>query len=150
MNVPFVERSEGDSAHGWTIALDPIARIVRARLWGLWTPAIAQAYLLTFREVSNLLKDAPWCILADSRGFMAQAPEIADIRQKSMAEVGKLNCIRIASIAKSAAYAMQFNRIGTASHMQTQAFLDEVTAKEWLTEGIQSGTVRVARAVKRR
>jgi hypothetical protein len=134
-NGSAAERAHGDADRGYQLNIEKAARIVCVRLWGVWDLAVVNRFAADMLAAAKLFTPLPWCALVDGRNFVTQSPEISDIRQKTMIKLAQLGCTRIANVAKSAAYTMQFTRLTSASHIASQVFLDEGSARAWLTAG---------------
>jgi hypothetical protein len=125
----------GDANRGFEILVNKHDRVVRLKLHGIWDVGTAQAFCSAILSIAKELTTGPWGILADSRAFPAQSPDVARLRQETMARVRKLGCRKIASVASSAVYTMQFTRIAEDNHGASRVFPDVKAAIEWLLEG---------------
>lgn len=129
----------GDANHGFELYADKGKRLLKMRLWGLWDHQIGAQFrdgvVKLGRELKLESRGGPWCILADSRTFVAQSNEITNIRKDAMREATGLGCSRIAAVVDAAVYTMQFRRITNESHVTSAVFADEAAALHWLLEG---------------
>jgi hypothetical protein len=112
--------------------------MLRLRLWGLWDVATGVLFREGVVKFANELRreaqGAPWGILVDSRKFMAQSPEVTDLRKRAMVQVAALGCKKIAALVDAAVYSIQFKRIAKESNIASSVFTDESSALEWLRE----------------
>ena len=131
---PGVERA-GDEHHGFELTLDKSGHLVHMLFWGMWDLPIAEAFRYGLLNLGRQFAGEPWGILVDSRRFMAQSPEVTQIRQEVMTAIGLIGCKRIAAVVEAPVYAMQFRRISASSHMKSQVFADEKSALVWLRQG---------------
>jgi hypothetical protein len=129
----------GDARGGFEIFVDASDRTVHMKLRGIWDIATAEAFCSTIRGIGKGLSARPWAILADSREFSAQSPDVARLRQETMTKLRALRCEKIAVVAASAVYAMQFKRISVDSHVGGGVFPDEKSALEWIRRGRDEG-----------
>jgi hypothetical protein len=124
-------RAEG----GFEVLVDQASRIVRVTLRGTWEVKMARDFGAALRVAAADLGATSWAVLCDSRTFQVQSPEVTTIRQEVMASIRSHGCEKIALIAASAVYTMQFKRIAVESQMGTAIFADEKSALEWLRGG---------------
>jgi hypothetical protein len=129
----------GDERGGFEIFVDASDGTVHMKLRGIWDIATAEAFCSIIRGIGKGLSARPWAILADSREFSAQSPEVARLRQETMTKLRTLRCEKIAVVAASAVYAMQFKRITVDSHVGGGVFQDEKSALEWIRHGRDEG-----------
>ena len=133
----YTIRGGNDREGGFELTFDRGNRLLRMRLWGLWSSTIAVEFEQGVIKLGRALQGArraPWSILADSRQFKAQSQEVTDRRKKAMAQAAALGCSQIASIVGNAVHTMQFRRIASEAHMPCASFEDESTAMQWLFE----------------
>jgi hypothetical protein len=121
---------KGDDRGGFKIVLDSAARIVELTFRGTWSLEIGFEFCDAIVKTGKRLVGRPWDIVADCRQFGTQSPEVAQMRQRAMAELTALGCKAIAPVG-SALYAIQFRRIANTSHMGHAVFLDLETARNW-------------------
>lgn len=122
----------GGAEGGFEILVDQLARLVRVTLRGVWDAGLAREFGVALRVAAADLGTASWVVLCDSRAFQVQSPEVTQIRQKVMAQIRSQGCEKVALLAASAVYTMQFKRIAVESHMGTASFPDEKSALDWL------------------
>jgi len=109
-----------------------IGRVVYVKLGGVWDVAMATAFCSGVLGIARRLAGRPWAILADSREFPAQSPDVARLRQEAMIKIRRLGCEKIASVSSNAAHAMQFSRITLESRVGSGVFRDERSALNWI------------------
>jgi hypothetical protein len=122
----------GDERGGFEILLDKIERLVHMKLWGVWHLPVAEEFYATVGDLATPFAGKRWAIIADSRLFGAQSPDVSRVRQEAMGKARSLGCEKIAAIADKAVYAMQFKRIAEESHMGSAIFQDEDSALAWI------------------
>jgi len=130
---PGVERA-GDDHHGFELTIDKSSHLIHMVFWGMWDLPIAEAFRYGLLKLGGQFSGEPWGILVDSRRFMAQSPEVTQIRQEVMTAIGLIGCKRIAAIVDAPVYTMQFKRISASSNMKSQVFQDEKSALVWLRQ----------------
>lgn len=134
--APTAQLKIGDERRGFELSIDKASRMLRVRLWGLWHVATAALFregiIKLANEVKRDAKGAPWGILVDSRMFVAQSPEVTEVRKRAMVQVGTLGCAKIAAVVDAAVYSIQFKRIASESNIASSVFKDEASALEWL------------------
>jgi hypothetical protein len=127
---------QASDTHGrFLIWVDKKDRIVHVKLRGVWDLATANEFCEAIIGIGRELGERPWAALADSREFPAQSPDVAHLRKETMTRLCTLGCHKIAVIATSAVYSMQFKRISTDSHVGNGVFTDEKSALDWIREG---------------
>ena len=124
--------SVGDKSAGFELTMDKPKRLIRLRMWGLWSLSVAEEFRSAVLRYGRVLQGEPWYILADSREYMAQSSAIADIRKDVMARILTMGCQRIAALAAQTAYKMQFKRIANESHVASAVFHNEAEALAWI------------------
>jgi hypothetical protein len=129
----------GDARSGFEVFVDASDKTVHMKLRGIWDIATTEAFCSTVLGIGKGLSARPWAILADSREFSAQSPDVARRRQETMIKLRALRCEKIAVIAASAVYAMQFKRITVDSHLGGGVFPDEKSALAWIRSGRDEG-----------
>ncbi len=102
------------------------------KLWGVWHLPVADDFYAAIGEVTTVFAGKRWSIIADSRTFGAQSPDVSRLRQEAMAKARDAGCDKIAAIADKVVYAMQFKRIAEESHVGSAVFQDEETALAWI------------------
>ena len=121
----------GDDRAGFELSVDRGRRLIRLRMWGMWDLSIGEQFRTNVLRYGHGLEGAPWSILADSRGFVAQSAAIAEIRRDVMTRIVPMGCRKIAALVEQAVYAMQFKRIANESHVGSAVFHDEDAAIAW-------------------
>jgi len=134
---PVVQHGKEHGA--FEISVDWSDRIVHMKLRGVWDIVTAEAFCAAILGIGRELAGRPWAILADSTEFRAQSPEVARLRQDTMVKLRTLRCEKIAVVAASAVYAMQFKRITEDSHVGNGVFPDEKSALDWIHDGRNQG-----------
>jgi hypothetical protein len=124
----------GDEHGGFEVEVevDRIQCLVRMRLWGVWQLPLAEEFYAAASELATAFAGRRWAIIADSRDFAAQSPDVARLRQEGMKKVRASGCDKIAAIADKVVYAMQFKRIAEESHVGSAVFHDEESALAWI------------------
>lgn len=102
------------------------------KLWGVWHLPVADDFYATIGEVTTVFAGKRWAIIADSKLFGAQSPDVSRLRQEAMSRARDAGCDKIAAIADKVVYAMQFKRIAEESHVGSAVFQDEETALAWI------------------
>ena len=128
---PGLERA-GNEHNGFELTLDKSGHLIHMLFWGMWDLKVAEAFRQGLLKLGGQFAGEPWAIVVDSRKFMAQSPEVTQIRQEVMTAIGLIGCKRIAAIVDAPVYTMQFKRISASSNMKSQVFADEKAALAWI------------------
>jgi hypothetical protein len=122
----------GDQRGGYEISVDKAERLVHMKLWGVWHLPLAEEFYAVVGDVAVPFAGKRWAILADSKLFGAQSPEVSRLRQGAMEKARNAGCEKIAAVADKVVYAMQFRRIADESHVGSAVFEDEEAALAWI------------------
>lgn len=137
---PRLTATGGDEQGGFEARLDAADRVLHVRLWGVWSVPTATAFCTAIVQLGQRVAGAPWSVVANSRDFRPQAPEIARLRQEAMIDLQELGCDKIASFGQNVVHAMQFKRITAESDMSSATFSEEGAALHWVHERRSPGT----------
>jgi hypothetical protein len=122
----------GDERQGFEMAVDRARRLLRMRMWGFWEGPTGELFMAAALLFARGLAGAPWCVLADTREYMAQSERVTELRKQTMIGCSSMGCTKIAAIVSGAAYLMQFKRIANESQVGSATFQDEASAMAWL------------------
>jgi hypothetical protein len=128
----------GDQRGGFEIVVDRVGRLVHMKLWGVWHLPVAEEFHSAVDDIARPFAGKSWAIIADSRLFGAQSPDVSRLRQEAMSKARDAGCGKIAAIADKVVYAMQFKRIAEESHVGSAVFQDEESALAWIREDQRS------------
>lgn len=121
-----------DGRGGFEISVNKAERLVHMKLWGIWNLAFAKDFYSSVRDIATGFSGERWGIVADSRNFSVQSPDVTNFRQMAMTAAGNGGCDSIAAIGSNAVYSMQFKRITGESHVGGAVFEDEAAAFAWI------------------
>jgi hypothetical protein len=137
--APMPRVAGGDERGGFEILVDKGELVVHMKLWGIWHLPLAREFYSSVTEIGHPFGNKPWAIIADSRLFGAQSPDVSRLRQEAMAKARALGCDKIAAIADKVVYAMQFKRIAEESHVGSGVFATVDDALVWVREQRKGG-----------
>jgi hypothetical protein len=132
--VPLRTVRGGDERGGFEVSVDKADRVLHTRLWGVWSVSLTTEFCSAVRTFGRGFGGKAWSIIADSRHFSAQSPEVSKLRQETMVDLHRLGCDKIAAVVSTAVYSMQFKRITEQSHVGGSVFADEESALKWIRE----------------